>query len=84
MSRSSARRKGRELPSARSNSESSRAPVVSIDREPQITIETFSRGSRDPIMHAFIRTERLERAHTRKMTREAWQCLYDAFVAAPR
>jgi len=53
------------------------------DRTPRVTIQAFSRGTKDPILRAFAGQERLTQA-VRKLTRAEWKTAFEAFKSEPR
>lgn len=56
---------------------------TSPDRTPQIIVQAFVRGSKDPILHAFAHREKLAPG-MRKLTRAQWQEEFEAFRGAGR
>ncbi len=54
------------------------------DRTPTVTAErAFQTAKHDPVVEAFLATERL-RGDTRKLTRAEWKKQLEEFKAAPR
>jgi len=63
-----------------------RAPLTSFpSTEPQLTAERqFSSAKRDPIVAAFLHTEKLRPGGIRKMARAEWLAALETFKATPR
>jgi len=58
------------------------APVEDV---PLVTIEVFTRGSGNPVMQAFAKTEKLTHSSaTRKLSKAQWKSEYDQFLSTPR
>lgn len=78
-----------KLPSARASDPPPKQPTTLDvpqelpDRTPRITVNHFVRGTRDPVLRAFMSHEKLS-AGTRKLTRAEWQKAFDAFKGASR
>jgi hypothetical protein len=53
------------------------------DRTPRVTIQSFVRGTKDPILRSFASQERLTQA-ARKLTRDEWKTAFEAFKSEPR
>jgi len=53
------------------------------DRTPRVTIQSFVRGTKDPILRSFASQERLSQA-VRKLTRDEWKTAFEAFKSEPR
>ena len=76
----------RAPPSARAPTSKKPSAVeaqVLPDRTPQVTVNHFIRGTRDPILRAFAHQESLT-SGTRKLTRKQWEKAFEDFKGVSR